>query len=660
MPKVSELPVASTLDGLELVHVVQAGSKKATLTDIKNFINAATASIDYLTMSPQGSLANSRSLAASTTVTLNTATPGLLTFERAAFTGDVTASANSNALTIANLAVTEAKLANLSVTNAKLATDAVGTGKVIDLAITTGKLANAAVTTAKLANEAVTNAILAAMNGNTLKGNNTAVGAVPVDIAIAQNRLFGRGSTGNIGEILLGTNLSFSGNTLNATGGSGGAPTDAVYGLTVAHANLPNARVLTSGTGVTVDLTTAGQIIFRRAALTGAVLADADSNVTSLANDSVATAHIQINAVGNQRAADIPSCGIKCNTTGLTADPQDYVLAAGRLFGRGPTGLLTGITIGAGLSLTDTTLSATGGGGVGGTIIEVTSWHDLVNGYPVATNAGNGALVKNMGNNQIPIPCEAFCDGVNWRMVSGASVLAKLAPKRAYTSPAATWTGSYTLAQGAGGAGQVKITGTGAHALTSGNTVTNNAHIRVTGNTGGTVAWIPGNYRVVNIGGPNELTIEYPYSASLGQPIFALANTEFEIDRVKLPRIGPNVDGFVRWSISHHYTGTGSKRLRARHTTSGGAIGGIAFVDLNDVTGSQAHTLGGFHCVDANNQHAFFGATSNGGTGTQATVPLTGTVNTDVANGTDLILTAQIAVADELLFLDRYIFEVGI
>jgi len=54
---------------------------------------------------------------------------------------------------------------------------------------------------------------------SVLARSSTTLGDVS-EIALSNSQLFGRGETGNLTPISLGTNLSMSDNTLNATGGS--------------------------------------------------------------------------------------------------------------------------------------------------------------------------------------------------------------------------------------------------------------------------------------------------------------------------------------------------------------------------------------------------------------------------------------------------------
>ena len=79
-----------------------------------------------------------------------------------------------------------------------------------------GTIQNGVVTYAKIQDVAA-NSVLA-----RAAATSGAVGAV----ALSNSQLFGRGATGDLAPITLGTNLSMSGTTLNATGGGGGGLTN--------------------------------------------------------------------------------------------------------------------------------------------------------------------------------------------------------------------------------------------------------------------------------------------------------------------------------------------------------------------------------------------------------------------------------------------------
>jgi hypothetical protein len=195
----------------------------------------APTTAEYLVKSSDSTLTAERVVGDSTSVVANWATSGQVSFERAALSGDVTASANSNTTTISNDAVTYAKMQNVSATDKVLGRSSSGSGDVEEITCTSagraliddadasaqrttlglGTLATQSGTfsgtssgtntgdqtisltgdvtgsgtgsfAATIANDAVTNAKLANMTASTIKARITASTGDPEDATLTQ------------------------------------------------------------------------------------------------------------------------------------------------------------------------------------------------------------------------------------------------------------------------------------------------------------------------------------------------------------------------------------------------------------------------------------------------------------------------------------------
>ena len=194
--------------------------------------------------------------------------------------GDVAFAAGGGAGTIAADAVTNAKMADMVANTVKVNATA-GTANPTDLSIGTntvlgrvaGDIVAAQVVTDQITDNAVTFAKLQDGVANTVLARAAATNGDVAGVALAASQLLGRGATGDISAITLGTNLSITGTTLNAAGGGGGSGT--VTSVSVVAANgfdgtITNPTInpaitlsttvtgLVKGNGTTLSAATAG------------------------------------------------------------------------------------------------------------------------------------------------------------------------------------------------------------------------------------------------------------------------------------------------------------------------------------------------------------------------------------------------------------------
>jgi hypothetical protein len=174
---------------------------------------------EYIVGAANGTLTAERVATNSTSVTWNLGVSGQAALERAALTGDVTASSNSNATTIANNAVITAKIINDAVTFAKMqdiATDSLigrdtaGTGDPENITLNTTLSMTGA---GALQRAALTGDVTATAGSNATVIANDAVTYAKIQDVSATSRILGRrtAGSGDVEECTLSQILDFIG-----------------------------------------------------------------------------------------------------------------------------------------------------------------------------------------------------------------------------------------------------------------------------------------------------------------------------------------------------------------------------------------------------------------------------------------------------------------
>ena len=243
--------------------------------------------------------------------------------------GDITVSDGGNTWTVNTNAITEAKIGSGAVTVTKIGSSAITNSKIQNLAVTESKIDDFSISTNKLNNQAVTYSKMQNVNAN---------------------RILGRVSTsGSTQEITLGTNLAFSGTTLNATGGgvtdgdkgditvSGGGSTWTIDNNAVTLAKIVNINAGTilgrssdAGTGVPIQINVNTPPFNISGGYFGLNSGSIDSFY--LANNGVSNTKIQNNAVTFAKMQNINNNRLLGNWTGSVGAIAEVSLGSGLRF----------------------------------------------------------------------------------------------------------------------------------------------------------------------------------------------------------------------------------------------------------------------------------------------------------------------------------------
>ena len=131
-------------------------------------------------------------------------------------------------------------------------------GAGLDLAANVFSIANDGVETSMIQNDAVTYSKIQNVGGNSILARTASGSGSLSEVSLASSRLLGRGSTGNVAAISLGSGLLMSGQTLSAT--NTGTVTNIASGNGMNFSSITTTGTVTLGTPSTITSTTTNAV----------------------------------------------------------------------------------------------------------------------------------------------------------------------------------------------------------------------------------------------------------------------------------------------------------------------------------------------------------------------------------------------------------------
>ncbi len=504
--KISGLPSASTIVGTEELPVVQGGANARvavdtiianrdlvkvhrvsgtpdTLTDasgnVLTVVNAAPKAAKYVVTEAHADLTNENVIAGSTSVIMDTATPGQIAFKRAAISGAITIAENANTATIPDNTITTAMVQANAIGKARMAKGA----------------------------------------AYTVTANPTSALNDLQDVAISANSVLAR-SSGDIASHTLGGGIYFDSTNIKSKGGYGfiykfsTTTTMADPGTGFVRANNADITLVdtlvvdnlaSSGqdTGIFWDkLNAGGRIVYMSNSVAGAAYGSFD--VTSVTNSTGFRTIVVDNGVGTLPANNeeclmmyYPSVGAGLTVADMKTNNFVQVDAQGRL-----------------LDGNDAVISGSPA---------VPTQADLL-----ALNAANyenfAVVVDNGMNNAVMVS-----DGVKFEPLNGQYIqINENIPGEWYIYPDnVTWTATNN------GSGKVRLTASAAHNMAEVDAEGSNLYL-ISGGTG----WTAGTSHKITAGtgyiSTTVVDLDTPYTAGMGVPVFARAGNTEATSEIKL------------------------------------------------------------------------------------------------------------------------------